>query len=579
MGKKFYLLATLALCAVSFADTTFVSGSVSGVWDTSGNPYLVIDSTYISSGDSLIISSGVNVFFQGHFGFLVDSLSFLRIEGSPTDSVLFTAFDTLQNFTGIKFDHASPECEISYCVISRSDCSAIRVFNTELSISNSLLTKNLNNCGGGFYAENSTITISDCIISENKTNSTTSLGLSFISKGGGIACYNSTLFLNNVKVIYNTNRNGCCNISTGGGIYTFASDVELIGCEVSFNSVVGGPPFDCSWEGYSAIGGGIYADTSNILVDASVINENSVYGHDGAYGCYYDRGGDGGSGYGSGIYTMKSNLTLINSIISNNRCFAGLGGGGIPDGSDGVAVAGGCLPQNSTFNIINCTFVENIQSSLYLNTSSGVMLNTIINKPLTLPIQLKYSSLIASHCISNAACLTDGHSTIDWDATNIIGGPSFVNIYANDYHLLPESPCIDAGAESIYVAVSDTVIFAPTSDYEDNPRPRGSGLDIGAFESPYDNICEVVTKPATFSLSVSPNPFNSSCKISAPDGAKISIFDIAGKRVAEIPLAGREAQKNRQCRWKPDNSIGSGIYLVKAKTGEKEITKRVVYLK
>ena len=31
--------------------------------------------------------------------------------------------------------------------------------------------------------------------------------------------------------------------------------------------------------------------------------------------------------------------------------------------------------------------------------------------------------------------------------------------------------------------------------------------------------------------------------------------------------------------WQPDESIGSGVYLVRAPVGDKSITKRIVYLK
>ena len=98
---------------------------------------------------------------------------------------------------------------------------------------------------------------------------------------------------------------------------------------------------------------------------------------------------------------------------------------------------------------------------------------------------------------------------------------------------------------------------------------------------------QTIAKPEELDLRVFPNPFNSSVRISV--GARhavpvqIEIYDIAGKRVAEIPLDdnahGREAQKNRQCRWQPAPSVPSGVYLVRAKMGNSETTRKVVYLK
>jgi len=78
-------------------------------------------------------------------------------------------------------------------------------------------------------------------------------------------------------------------------------------------------------------------------------------------------------------------------------------------------------------------------------------------------------------------------------------------------------------------------------------------------------------KPAAFAISAYPNPFNSACRISAPMNAKVEIFDIEGRKIDELP-GGEQV-------WKPESSVGSGIYLVRATVGGQEITKRVVYLK
>ncbi len=43
---------------------TFVSGEVSGVWDTDGSPYLVTDTLIVPEGDTLLIEPGVTVEFQ-----------------------------------------------------------------------------------------------------------------------------------------------------------------------------------------------------------------------------------------------------------------------------------------------------------------------------------------------------------------------------------------------------------------------------------------------------------------------------------------------------------------------------------
>jgi len=88
--------------------------------------------------------------------------------------------------------------------------------------------------------------------------------------------------------------------------------------------------------------------------------------------------------------------------------------------------------------------------------------------------------------------------------------------------------------------------------------------------SPETGISEHFT-PQKLAISVNPNPFNSACAITAPEDAIVEIFDIEGRKINKLP-GGEQV-------WKPEVSVGSGVYLVRAKIGDKDITKRIVYLK
>ena len=118
--------------------------------------------------------------------------------------------------------------------------------------------------------------------------------------------------------------------------------------------------------------------------------------------------------------------------------------------------------------------------------------------------------------------------------------------------------------------------------------PTGDVCDSFTFD--YTGIAEAAT-PEQFTISAYPNPFNSAIAISLSGGVGasdartgqvgIEIFDISGRLVADLPVTncGEPQFVPTPQIWRPDKSLGSGIYLVKATIGDKEITKRIVYLK
>jgi len=94
-------------------------------------------------------------------------------------------------------------------------------------------------------------------------------------------------------------------------------------------------------------------------------------------------------------------------------------------------------------------------------------------------------------------------------------------------------------------------------------------------------------KPLVYNISAHPNPFNSAVSISASQGAEIEIFDINGRMVYAMPVgagskparAGGSETLPYEIVWSPVETITSGVYLVRARVGDGEVTKRVIYLK
>lgn len=89
------------------------------------------------------------------------------------------------------------------------------------------------------------------------------------------------------------------------------------------------------------------------------------------------------------------------------------------------------------------------------------------------------------------------------------------------------------------------------------------------------NISEM-ERPDNFSLSISPNPFNSACKISAINcmgNLLFEIFDMNGKMVH------LEETDGNSIVWQPSESNASGTYLVRISTSNKAIESKLIYLK
>ena len=94
------MILILIAVAVCYGDTTFVSGAVSGVWDTSGSPYVIEDSTWFI--DTLIIESGVEVIL--HSSILLCDSSYIRALGTE-DSIYFYGNENSLYIANLYYTH------------------------------------------------------------------------------------------------------------------------------------------------------------------------------------------------------------------------------------------------------------------------------------------------------------------------------------------------------------------------------------------------------------------------------------------------------------------------------------------
>ncbi len=163
---------------------------------------------------------------------------------------------------------------------------------------------------------------------------------------------------------------------------------------------------------------------------------------------------------GGGIWGIAG--TISNCIFENNH---GTAGGGLAKCSglisncliiNNIADTYGTALHNCDGLIQNCTLVDNSQASQSLIYCSDGLLENCIMQTASGTVFSVSTAQTRYCCYPGAA----GEGDIDID-------PLFVDPVNGDYHLLPDSPCTDAGY--------------PDSPWENEPAPNGARVNMGAY--------------------------------------------------------------------------------------------------
>jgi len=417
---------------------------------------------------------------------------------SDSDSVLYEC--SFNNNTAMWGDGGGLYCEHSHPLLT--DCS----FLGNLADSGD---------GGGIYLHESDPILVDCSISINETS----------HDGGGAYFENSNPVLTNCSIASNITTHG-----NGGGIYCSGGIPVLDNCSISNNTADGNgggvscydestPVLtDCEIRRNEAIlsGGGFYLRYSSPILTNCTIDDNmsGANEHGGGFYCYYSNPmlvscsiinnvSQGIHGSGGGIYCVYSNPKLINSQIANNT--ADDGGGGICCRESAPEIIGCLISGNSAEKgggiycdysdgpmLINCTLSGNTAEQgpgLACDSNSQVfpsdvsVFNSVLWNGMDSVWNNDDSDLMIKYCDIQSGWIGVGNIDLD---------PLFVDPDGGDYHLLPGSPCIDAGDND---AVPDDVM----TDLDGYPRfvddpgryDIGNGVsplvDIGCYEFQNDS--------------------------------------------------------------------------------------------
>ncbi len=406
-------LGILALCSLPASSDTYVSGPVSGTWTAALSPYVVLGELEVPTGLALTIQPGVAVQFTGHYKLTVHGT--LTAVGLPGDSIIFTRLQTFYTWAGIFIETASAPCELGYCVIEWSYAQgAIGTPQAK---------------GGGVHVLGSTLNLHDCRISNNLAD----------AKGGG-------LYLNyaNGEISHTIFTNNTC-YSDGGGIFVDnTSSASIHDCEIKNNTADNGA--------------GIYLMYSdNILANLDVHHNNANVSNGGGIYMYHSspnihnskiNHNTSSSSYGSGLYcySYSSPLIFYNEICFNNY----------------TAIY--CGDYSSPI-INNCTVFGN--NSYLIRTANQSTPSGINNIMLGSP----YAFYIGTGC-----SVTMSYSNIQtaWPGQGNMTNaqPFFVNSYADDFNLMPYSPCIDHGSPSSPLDPDNTVADMGAHYFNQN-QPQG----------------------------------------------------------------------------------------------------------
>ncbi len=286
-------------------------------------------------------------------------------------------------------------------------------------------------------------------------------------EGGGVWCSGSpTIASNTISANW---------AASGGGIYSTGGSPTISNNLIKDNTgpgpsdgfhggggircAGGAPAIFLNWiEGnYAKEGGGILCGDSAARVESNVIIANTAR----------PRGG--------GIRYANSTGTISNNVIVGNEALYWYKPFTVDEPGRGGGVHCSGLPHT----IVNNTIVANSVTGDY-REGGGINLSntdaTVENNIIAFGDRGVYRSggwpWLRNNCVYGNT--TYDYSGIQPGFEDISQDPMFVDVASDNYHVRPDSPCIDAG--------DDAMVEPDNTDMDGEPRIWGAHVDIGADE-------------------------------------------------------------------------------------------------
>ncbi len=234
----------------------------------------------------------------------------------------------------------------------------------------------------------------------------------------------------------------------------------------------------------------------------------------------------------------------------------------------GLVVEGGMMldSREAEFRLQNNDFIKSDSAGLKVNAAEQIIaVNNIFalnDVGVLLTEEQQGGNLFTyNNCWGNDSADYIG---VEPGEGSISADPLFVDSEGGDYHLQPESPCIDAGDP-------------------DSPRdPDGTRADIGAISFDYRHIFPSgePTVISGLSLTAAPNPFNRQVELrlrtSITGMANVKIYDILGREIESLSIKVSPGSNRLVVNG---SSFGvSGIYFVQVGFSGVQKTVKLVYM-
>jgi hypothetical protein len=459
--KFFFIFLSLAFCQYSLATNYFVSNSGDDDNDglTLGDAFLTIHYTvdFVAAGDTVFVEDG------DYAGFDLRDVS-----GTSENPIVYKALgnDAVISSSGpIRDDGINVE-EANYIVID------------------GFTVNYMAGTGNGIRV----VVADNCVVRNCYCDGNAERGI-------------FTGFTNDILIEYNN----CNNSVDEHGIYVSNSSDRPI---IRFNECIGNNGAGIHMNGdLSAGGDGIISDA---LIYGNLLSDNN-----GAAGINMD-----------GL----EHPTIYNNLIYNNHSAQGIA----VFQQDGAIVTSGAKIFNNTI-VVPTDGRWGILVKEGGNVGTEIYNNIIINQHDwrgSIAVEAT-EGLSSDFNILNDKMSDDGDgitiSFADWQALGFDENSDladeldliFVGVGFDNYQLIEDSQCIDAGTD----LVSDVVEI----DFADNPRPIGPAFDIGVYEYAAELS---ITDSRPIEISIYPNPANDMIRIESNQSdaviETIELMDIGG---------------------------------------------------